>query len=50
MFILYWEIRTHEHEDHAGDSRRHNVGGGAPTLGGGGVTKRRLRGVGGADV
>ena len=28
-------IRTHEHEGHAGDSRRHNVvgGGGAPTLG-----------------
>ena len=42
-------LDVHEHEGHAGDSRRHNVGGGAPNLGG----RRRRRdkkAVGGADV
>jgi len=44
MFHAIWEITTHE--GHAGDSRRHNVGGGgALTLGG-----RRRRSVGGTDV
>ncbi len=34
---MNWEVMIYK--SHAGDSRRHNVGGGAPTLGG----RRRRR-------